>query len=323
MNTRWKKNLLVLLASACALVSYAHQSIAAESVLGAEAAKTLPIADAHFHVMTWMDLSQLPGYMDRNGIRWAGGAGPAGGGPARNAEAIAVLGNRYIRATGQGQWLSLKQQSGASALENAESPAFQNRLALIETDLRDNGARVISEIHINTLQSAANQTVFHKIKANAPTLKAMLDLAGKYNRALNVHAQWDRDTAREFQELADSNPKARLILSHCGVFASASDIRELLEKHSNVVCDLSYRSPPQLKARMLDRVIYDTRITGNWKKLIEDFPDRFIVGIDDVQSWDEYEGAVKSIRFGLLANLRPDVAEMVAYKNAQSWFALE
>jgi predicted TIM-barrel fold metal-dependent hydrolase len=282
-----------------------------------------PIIDAHFHVMPYMDLAELQMAMDRNGIRAAGGANAIGG-PQRTIEVANTLGARYIRATGQGMWLSLKQEGGVAALENADSPAFKSRLAAMETDLRDNGARVIGEIHVNSLNSAANERVYHKIRGDAPTLKAMFDLAGKYKRALNVHAEWSSDTARELVALAASNREARLILSHCGVIASASDIREVFEKNSNILCDLSFRSPPQLKPKIMSRMVFDnSRLRDDWKKLIEDFPDRFVVGIDDVYSWDDYESTARNIRSGLLANLAPDVAEKVAYRNAQALFGLE
>jgi predicted TIM-barrel fold metal-dependent hydrolase len=288
-----------------------------------DAPNDLPIIDAHFHVMPYMDLAELQKAMDRNGIRAAGGANAIGG-PQRTIEVVNTLGARYIRATGQGQWLSLKQDGGVAALENADGPAFKSRLSSMEADLRDNGARVIGEIHVSSLNSAANERVYHKIRGDAPTLKAMFDLAGKYKRALNVHAEWSGDTARELTALAASNREARLILSHCGVIASASDIRDVFEKNSNILCDLSFRSPPQLKPKIMNRMVFDNgRLRDDRKKLIEDFPDRFIVGIDDVFNWADYEDTVRNIRTGLLANLKPDVAEKVAWKNAQALFGLE
>ena len=60
----------------------------------------------------------------------------------------------------------------------------------------------------------------------------------------------------------------------------------------------------------------------SWKKLIEDYPDRFVVGLDTVQNWEEYESVLRAIRFGLLANLSPETAKKVAHKNAQAWFGL-
>ena len=329
MNDNSIKNLVNLVIYAGVLICgmmpglSLSESHAQDAVLGEEAAKTIPIADAHFHVMPYMGVQDLLGYMDRNGIRWAGGAGVLPNGPSV-AEVAAALGKRFIPYTGQGQWLTLKRTHGVAALENADSPEFKAALESMEQALRDSGARVIGEIHVNTLLSAANALVLHKVKADAPTLKAMFALAGKYKRPLNIHAQWDSDTAQEFARLAASNRDARLILSHCGNFATPADIRELFEKNPNVSCDLSFRSPPQLKSKGLARTIYDNRRLDNgWKKLIEDYPDRFVVGVDDVHNWPDYDATVQAIRFGLLANLRPDVAEKVAFKNAQAWFGLE
>src|SRR4051812_25943286 len=108
---------------------------AADAVLGPEAAKIIPIADGHFHLMGWMDARQLLEHMDRGGIRRAGGAGTVGGSgdnAARNVEVGTVLGSRYIRSTGQGYWLGLKRRGGMAALADAGSPAFQDALARIE-----------------------------------------------------------------------------------------------------------------------------------------------------------------------------------------------
>jgi predicted TIM-barrel fold metal-dependent hydrolase len=312
--------------SACLVVagSPSRAASAAGTVLGPEAAKVLPLADAHFHVMPYMSAADLVGYMDRNGVRWAGGANVLPGGLTSVAEVHAALGKRFIRGTGQGQWLALKLKFGVAALEDADSPAFKQALESMERDLRDNGARVIGEIHVNTLASAPNAIVYHKVKADAPTLRAMFDLAARYRRPLNVHAQWDSDTVRELAALAESNRAGKLILAHCGSFASAAQIRRFFEQHENVACDLSYRSPPQLKRDTLARQIFDSRrLAGDWKRLIEDYPERFVVGIDDVHSWEHYEETVHAIRYGLLANLAPEVAEKAAYRNAQAWFGLE
>ena len=282
-----------------------------------------PLIDAHFHVMPYMDMAVLQQAMDRHGIRAAGGAGAAGD-PQLNEQAARVIGTRFIRSTGQSQWIGLKMRAGVGALEDAESSGFKQALAAMEADLRDNGARVIGEIHVNSQNSAANPRVNIRIRADAPTLQAMLALAGKYKRALNVHAEFAGDTARELVSLAQSNRDARLVLSHCGVVASAADIRAAFEQNPNISCDLSYRSPPQLKPRILNRMIFDAaRLDADWKKLIEDYPDRFVVGIDDVFSWDEYEQTANNIRSGLLANLKPETAEKLAYRNAQAMFGLE
>lgn len=292
------------------------QAQAADAVLGAAAAKTIPIVDAHFHVLKWMDGQELLGHMDRNGIRWAGGVGGNG------AEAISYMGSRFIRPTGMGQWLSLHKKLDAAAFENPNTPAVQKGLSGIENHLRTRGARAIGEIHVNALTSTKEPSNRFKTRADSPTLKALFNLAGKYNRPLIIHAQWDSDTAQEVELLAASNRSARLVLAHCGSTTTFSDIRGIFERHANVSCDLSARGMPPLPGKK--NAVFDERgIVGDWKKLIEDYPDRFVIGIDNVQNWQEYESVLRVIRFGLLANLSSETAEKVAYKNAQAWFGLE
>lgn len=307
----------------------------ADDVLGREGAAGIPIADVHFHVMPWMEIGELIRRMDANGVRWAGGTLPF---PDRQAgpEAItarvgalkAALGPRYIWAAGQPQWVSLKRDGGVAALQKADSPAFQGRLAAIDKDLAD-GAKIIGEIHVSTMNSSPNTLLKFIMPADSPTLKALLDLAAKHDTALMVHAEWSRSTQEELGRLAASNRQGRLMLAHCGSTATAEDIRAFFEKNANAVCDLSYRSPPLLEQRASDRIVFsETRgLAPAWKKLILDFPDRFMVGVDEFgrfpEIWDVYIETVRNIRVGLLANLPADVAERVAYKNAQALLRLD
>jgi len=283
-----------------------------------------------------MEPDELIREMDKNGIRWAGGVLPF---PDRNTgpEAIvervnrlkAVLGPRYIWAAGQSQWVSLKRDGGVDALEKADSPAFQGRLAAIDKDLAG-GAKLIGEIHVNTLTSSPNALLKFTMRADSPTLRALFDLAAKHKTALMVHAEWGSSTPAELGRLAESNREGQLMLAHCGSTATADDIRSFLEKNANVVCDLSYRSPPMLDVTqcVADRIIFSESrgLVPAWKRLILDYPDRFMVGVDEFgrlpEKWNYYAETVQNIRVGLLANLPGDVAERVAYKNAQKLFNL-
>ena len=53
-----------------------------------------------------------------------------------------------------------------------------------------------------------------------------------------------------------------------------------------------------------------------WLQLVEDHPDRFMVAIDDVTSWEQFDEVVTAIRTGLLDKLTPATAEKVAFRNA-------
>jgi hypothetical protein len=237
---------------------------------------------------------------------------------------MARLGDRFIRPTGMGRWRALHRNLDASAFSNPDTPAVRQALTAIESDLGDRGARAIGEIHVNALTSTREPTSQFKTRADSATLKALLDLAGRYKRPLNIHAQWDPDTAQEVERLAASNRSARLVLSHCGSFASASDMRGVFERNANIACDLSARGAPPLQGQATKYAVFDEQsISRGWKKLIEDYPDRFVVGVDTVHSWDEYDSVVRTIRLGLLAGLSPAVAAKVAHLNAQSWFGMK
>jgi hypothetical protein len=69
--------------------------------------------------------------------------------------------------------------------------------------------------------------------------------------------------------------------------------------------------------------IFDERqLHRDWRTLIEDHPDRFVVGIDAVHDWQSYDSVLRAIRLGLLANLSPETAQKVASRNAEVWFGL-
>lgn len=294
----------------------AGTSRAAEAELGAEAAAALPIVDAHFHPTPGLHGAALAAAMDRTGVRMSGGVGgydlPA---------SVAALGARFIRPAGMGAWLNLHRTLDEAAFANADTPAVQRALAAVEAELRDRGARALGEIHVNALTTSGEPSHRFKTPADTATLKAFLALAGKYGRPLNIHAQWDHpDTVRQVGNLAASAPGARLMISHCGSNSSAAEMRRLLEQHPNVVCDLSARGWPLQKSRF---TIYEDRtLARDWRQLIEDFPDRFAVGVDMADSARAYEDVVRAIRFGLLAHLSRATAEKLAYKNAEVWFGL-
>jgi len=69
--------------------------------------------------------------------------------------------------------------------------------------------------------------------------------------------------------------------------------------------------------------VYDDRtLERDWQQLIEDHPDRFVVGVDLAANPQDYEASMQAIRNGLRANLTPATAEKVARRNAEAWFGL-
>ena len=137
------------------------------------------------------------------------------------------------------------------------------------------------------------------------------------------------------ERLLAHNPGARIILSHSNDSTghrTAETIRGLLERHPNMYMSLNVL-PKFLFVENLP-LKGSGDIHPGWKKLIEDLPDRFLIGSDQfyAESTDSIDvafacgsctkkdTATASLRW--LKFLPPDVARKVAYENAEQVFRL-
>jgi predicted TIM-barrel fold metal-dependent hydrolase len=310
----------------CALLAL-HAAAAFAQGIGKDAAGALPIADVHFHAMIFMSPTELKQHMDAGNVRWAGGAGAMGNPPAvlgssRDDEFQALLGPRYLRAAGFGDVVEgwVKEKEGF--FTNDGSPMLKTVLGRIENLLKDGRATAIAEVHVNTRNSAGHPLVRRKVPADGPAMAKLMEMSARYGAPLSVHMQFDPDSVEQLQRLLSTSPPAPLVLAHCGKDTSAAQVRPILQKFPNVMCDLSYRAPPQEKMR--DRFIFTrSGIDADWRALIEEMPDRFMVGVDDVYNWRDYDEVIATIREGLLANLSSGAAEKVASGNAVRLFKLK
>ena len=69
------------------------------------------------------------------------------------------------------------------------------------------------------------------------------------------------------------------------------------------------------------RITDGGKLTPEWKRLFERYPDRFLLGSDTwiSQRWDSY-GSIMAEYRGWLAQLPQGVAEKIAYRNAEKLF---
>lgn len=313
----------ILIASVATLMLFYQATIFGSDAdsapaLGVEKAMKLPISDAHFHVIpTFMEPDSLLKMMDSHQIKWTGGAGYMAP-DARMAKFHKVMGQRLKLYGGQRESVKCYANHGAAPFEDPNHPCAVEMLTQIEAGLKDGRFHGIGELHVNTLNTAPMKPgLRRKLPVDSPTTKSILDLARKYKVAVDLHIEWEPDTVEQLERMLSSYPSVPFKLAHCGKTSSSDDIRAMMAKFSNVYCDLSSR-PGKHRYHTPSVVIFtaDGFQQDGWRKLIEDYSDRFTVGIDDVESWSEYEVVANSIRKGLLANLRPEAAENVAFKNA-------
>lgn len=278
------------------------------------------IADVHMHphpnnhpvdVLTWMN---------RNGVKWAGNGAMIGGKEVRELYSK-IMGVRYIPFGGQSQLNHIHQAYGEKELENINNPKFIALMKMLKEDFEAGKLKGIGEIFANNSKTTSNPRLARKMKVDAPTNRAMMDLVSQYGGVLSIHVQWDKDSVEELENLAKYNRQAYIIMAHCGSNSRASDIRDILKNHSNIYCDLSARHPPKLHKKLIKKkpekkIFTSSGIDYNWKKLIEEMPNRFMVGTD-VKTEEHYNGSIETIREGLLNNLSSKTAKKVAYQNAQ------
>jgi hypothetical protein len=168
----------------------------------------------------------------------------------------------------------------------------------IRTELaREVGYRGIGEFHVFGADAAS------------PWVAKIVALA--VERGLWLHAHCD-DAALE--RILAHDPRVKVIWAHSGFSTAPAKIAQYLERHPQLVGELSYR----------DDVTADGKLTPEWRALFLAHPDRFVVGSDTWinERWERY-GAIMADYRGWLAQLPRDVAAKIAYGNGERLFAAE
>jgi hypothetical protein len=147
-----------------------------------------------------------------------------------------------------------------------------------------------------------------------PTVRGVLALAQRAKLFLQPHAD-----VRALVELLTYMPEATVLWAHAGVDASPDQIGALLTAWPKVSVELSLRTD----------IAPNGTLDPRWRELLIRHSGRFMIGTDTWtaggtftgnERWDTYPEIVEGIR-GWLAQLPTDVAEAIAYKNAERFIA--
>lgn len=149
---------------------------------------------------------------------------------------------------------------------------------------------------------------FHLYGENAdlPVPRRMVQLAKQHKLFLHAHSDGDA-----VERLFKQDPDALILWAHSG-FDRPDGVRGLLKKHPNLWADLAFRNDHASGGK----------VEAEWRRLFEEFPDRFMVGTDTFtpERWYYIEEHAKYSR-GWLVALPTALAEKIAYKNAEALFA--
>ncbi|MFT5113733.1 MAG: putative TIM-barrel fold metal-dependent hydrolase [Parasphingorhabdus sp.] len=135
-----------------------------------------------------------------------------------------------------------------------------------------------------------------------PVLQGVIDLALKHSLFLHAHSDMDA-----VERIFARSPDAVVLWAHSG-FDDPGDIAKMLETYPNLWTDLAFRSEHA----------HDDEVTEEWRKLFDRFPERILLGTDTYtpERWFYVEDNAQWSR-GWLANLPAEMAEKIAWKNAE------
>jgi len=148
---------------------------------------------------------------------------------------------------------------------------------------------------------------FHLYGADAdlPVPRRMVQLARQNKLFLHAHSDVDA-----VERLFKQWPEAKILWAHSG-FDRPEKVREMLRRHKNLWCDLSFRTD---QAR-------GGKVDPDWRAAFLEFPDRFMVGTDSFtpERW-HYIAEHANWSRQWLGDLPKDVAEQIAWKNGERLF---
>ena len=167
-------------------------------------------------------------------------------------------------------------------------------VAFIEQELKRGIYRGIGEFHLDG------------VEADTPVIRRIVQIAAE--RKLWMHAHSD---AEAIDKLFAHDPHARIVWAHAGMSEPPAVIDRMLARYPALWADLSYRD-----------VSPGGTLDPEWKALFLKYPDRFLYGSDTwiPPRWEEVGLLTQQAR-GWLAQLPPEVAENIAWRNAERIFA--
>ena len=280
---------------ALVLASLLVLTVAASRALAAD--YTGPIVDAHSHLPNAAAIDAYVAAMKKHNVTRVVLLGV--GGVQKDDQAwIAAAAKKYPTVVVPGA--PVTDPSGAG-------------VAKVAAALDTLKARALGEVHV--------RQVSRKIDRDPATFGKLFELAASRGVPVVIHDELSDAAAKQLEAALGAHRKTTIIVAHGGEGPPAR-IDGLLARNPNLLVDLSgmhFQRKPALATET-------GPLDPAWKRLIETYPDRFLIGID-VWAPRLFEPATLDTLMAwtrrILGELPPAVAERVAAKNAAAVFKLE
>ena len=144
-------------------------------------------------------------------------------------------------------------------------------------------------------------------QTGTPVIKRLIEIVLREDIYLHAHSD---EVA--IVELFTLEPRIKVIWAHAGMSSGPQAVGALLDRYPNLSVDLAIRNGDVAPGGVLD---------PGWRAVFLRHPDRFLAGTDTwvTSRWEALPGSVAEVRT-YLNQLPRDVAEKIAYKNAERLF---
>jgi predicted TIM-barrel fold metal-dependent hydrolase len=280
---------------------------------------TLPIIDVEYHHGGKIEMKRLLKRMDENSVAltWLGPNEKIGSDDSLRLNALYP--DRFVPTTVHGDG---KRWHGSDK-------RFLEELA---KDVRSGKYFAMGEFEARHYPSSTNDRDVH-MPVDSEAFQVVFQLSSETGVPFLLHHEAEDELLPGLERMLAKYPKAKVIWCHVGrnrnpatwkKFRTADAVRELLKKYPNLYFDL-VQSKPGSKYRgtgYVEGILYDVSLGSvslgaEWKKVFEEFPDRFVIGSDiNTGRFDNYDRVMETFRTIVLQGVRKDVAEKIAFKNA-------
>jgi Amidohydrolase len=280
---------------------------------------TLPLIDVEYHHGGKIEITRLLGKMEENGVAlvWLGPNEKQGS--KESLRLHSAYPDCFVPTTVHGD----------GKLWHASDRGFLDQLA---ADVHSGKYFAMGEFEARHYASNTNTRDVH-LPVDSAAMKVVFELSSETGIPFLLHHEAEDAVLPELERMLARYPKAKMIWCHVGRnrdpntwrrFRTADGVREFLQNYPNLYFDL-VQSKPGSKYQWtghVEGILYEgsggsAGLNKEWRKLFEDFPDRFLFGSDiNTGRFGNYDQVINTFRNIVFPGLRKDVAERIAFKNA-------
>lgn len=297
----------------------------AETIRAMRARGELPIIDVEHHWGGKIPLADLLAKMDRNGV------------------ALTWLGQNERNGSSH-VWVDQRQAPAriVPVTIHGDGPRWHGRdpslMAELAAEVRTGRYFAMGEFEARHYISGTNDRDVH-LPMDSEPFEALFSLAEESGLPFLVHHEAEDALLPELERMLERHPRARVIWCHVGrnrdtatwtILPTPDGVRAFLRKYPNLFFDLNQAKPGgrHRGTNQVDSVLYDidrskggdqpdAKLNREWKRLLEEFPDRFLIGTDvNTGRFDGYDQVIQTFRRLILNRLDREAAERIAWKNA-------